>query len=128
MVEFFHRAGWIVEGDVPESHDERSSAVRRQRFDVVGPSVSSTSRLGILSAGIRAVRDASGNREVVAMVGGKIPSHQSDLGVALEAGATVVDDLLAPDKAWQLLAHRGRSHAPDGREPLPAGRKFHEWR
>ena len=86
----------------------RSSVVRAQWFDVVGLSVSCTSRLDLLAESVKAVRLASRNRHVVVLVGGQLFAHSPDLGATIDADMTVVDGLLAPTEARELVARQNR--------------------
>lgn len=108
VVEFFRRAGWLVDGDAPDSLDELRAVVRTQWFDVVGLSVSCTSRLDTLAESVRVVREFSRNRKVAILVGGQIFARSPEIGASVDADMTVVDGLLAPAQARDLLARRVR--------------------
>ncbi|MBK7659809.1 MAG: cobalamin B12-binding domain-containing protein [Betaproteobacteria bacterium] len=109
VVEFFRRSGWVVDGDAPESLDDLRSLVRTQWFDVVGLSVSCTSRLDLLAECVGAVRHASRNRHVAILVGGQLFARSPELGATIDADMTVVDGLLAPTEARELVARRSRA-------------------
>lgn len=104
VAEFFRRAGWDVWSGAVESSKELVRIVRRERFAVIGLSVSADSQVDTLSASIRAVRRASRNRRVGVLVGGPVFVEHPELVPLVGADATAVDGRQAVEQARNLLA------------------------
>jgi methanogenic corrinoid protein MtbC1 len=106
VVEFFRRAGWEVAGAPPATAEELRDIVGGSWFDVVGLSVSNDLRLPAVAENIRAVRDASMNRNVVVLVGGALFVVRPDLAAQLGADMAVQSGVEGPIAAERLLAQR----------------------
>lgn len=104
VAEFFRRAGWDVWSGAVESSKELVRVVRRERFAVIGLSVSAECQIDTLSASIRAVRRASRNRRVGVMVGGSVFVDHPELVPLVGADATAIDGRQAVEQARNLLA------------------------
>jgi methanogenic corrinoid protein MtbC1 len=104
VAEFFRRAGWDVWSGAVESSKELVRIVRRERFAVIGLSVSADNQVDTLSASIREVRRASRNRRVGVLVGGPVFVEHPDLVPLVGADATAVDGRQAVEQARNLLA------------------------
>lgn len=91
--EFFRRAGWNLCVGPFASHQELTSLVHNNWFDVVGFSVSSHRRLDELKRDIDKIRHNSRNRNVGIMLGG--PMVIAEPGLVATVGA----DMMSPDAA-----------------------------
>lgn len=100
---FFRDAGWTVTGTALEPATDLVRSARSTWFDVIGLSLNCEVLLPALRETIRALRDASLNREVRVLVGGSIfvqnPSHVASVG----ADATASDARGAVLTAESLL-------------------------
>lgn len=101
--EFFRRAGWDVWGATSLSPREIIAMVRREWFAVVGFSASCERSINQLILDIEAVRNASRNRDVTIMVGGRLFSEDPELVVKIGADATAADGRQAVIQAQNLL-------------------------
>jgi methanogenic corrinoid protein MtbC1 len=104
VAEFFRRAGWDVWSGAVESSKELVRIVRRERFAVIGLSVSADNQVDTLSSSIRAVRRASRNRGIGVLVGGPVFVEHPELVPLVGADATAVDGRQAVQQARNLLA------------------------
>lgn len=109
VAEFMRRAGWDVCEERTASLGGLLGRVRGERFDLVGLSLSSETRLDELSNSIRTLRRSSRNPEIGVMVGGSLFISEPDLVARVGADATAGDARCAPGQAeglLQLLANR----------------------
>lgn len=90
VVEYFRRAGWRTVCMPSASVDDLADAVRSEWFDLVGFSMANDRWLAALPPVIASVREASLNREVKVIVGGRAfemdPSRVSLVGADETAG------------------------------------------
>lgn len=103
VAEFFVRAGWGVRLGEPVQVGEGPTAVRAERFDVVGFSVACDSKLSAVKRHIAEVRRASRNREIRVMVGGRVFDGRPELVRRVGADASASDAREAPAVAERLL-------------------------
>ena len=103
VVEFFRRAGWDVWSGSQGTSFDLVRLVRGEWFSVVGLSVGSETRIDALSAGIRAIRRASLNRNIGILVGGPIFVAHPELVARVGADATAIDGGQAALQAENLL-------------------------
>lgn len=104
VAEFFVRDGWEVHVGPPLSDEQLLADVRSEWYDIVGFSVSCDSRLDHLKREIHRVRQASMNREVMILAGGRAFNEQPGLLERIGADASAANAELAPECARQLLA------------------------
>lgn len=104
VAEFFVRDGWEVHVGPPLSGEELLADVRSEWYDIVGFSVSCDSRLDHLKREIRRVRQASRNRDVLILTGGRAFNDHPDLLRRVGADASAANAELAPEVARQMLA------------------------
>jgi MerR family transcriptional regulator, light-induced transcriptional regulator len=105
VTEFFMRAGWDVALGHPMTSDDLASAVRHERFDVVGFSVACNDRVSTVRRRIREVRRHSRNRGVQVLVGGRVFADDAELCGQVGADAATADARSAPALARTLLQH-----------------------
>lgn len=91
VAQFLRRAGWDVWHEFPTSGREIMELVGQYWFAVVGLSVGSEARVDAVAATIRAIRQASRNRDVGVMVGGPILLAKPELAMLVGADATAAD-------------------------------------
>lgn len=103
VAEFFRRAGWNLCTGPFSSHQELTSLVHNQWFDVVGFSVSSDRRLEELKKDIHDIRRDSRNRQVGIMLGGPMMIDHPDLVASLGADMMSLDAVAAPQQARALI-------------------------
>ena len=101
--DFFRRAGWTVWNPPAASAGDLARLVRRERFAVVGFSVSCERWLDVAAAAIRAIRDASCNPGIGIMVGGPLFAQHPELVARVGADATASDGRQAVLQAQGLL-------------------------
>lgn len=108
VVEYFRRAGWRTVCMPSASADDLADAVSSEWFDLVGFSMANDRWLGVLPPVIASVREASLNREIKVIVGGRAfemdPSRVSLVGADETAGdardaVRVVDALFQRQKS-----------------------------
>jgi methanogenic corrinoid protein MtbC1 len=107
--EFLRRDGWDTYVDSSASSSEAICIVRREWFDVVEMSVTSESRLGDLTAGIRQIRRASRNRAIGVIVSGPVFRDHPEKASSVGADMVAMDGrqaALQADNLMELL--RGR--------------------
>lgn len=104
VAEFFVRDGWEVHVGPPLTDEQLLADVRSEWYDVVGFSVSCDSRLDHLKREIRRVRQASLNRDVLILAGGRAFNEHPGLLERIGADASAANAELAPERARQLLA------------------------
>ena len=103
VAEFFRRAGWNLCTGPFSSHQELTSLVHNQWFDVVGFSVSSERRLEELKKDIHDIRRDSRNRHVGIMLGGPMVMARPDLVTLMGADMMSADATAAPQQAHDLI-------------------------
>jgi methanogenic corrinoid protein MtbC1 len=103
--DFFRRAGWAVSAPSHPTRDDLARLVQRERFAVIGFSVSCERWIGAVTAAIRAVRAASCNPAINVMVGGPLFACHPELVAHVGADATATDARQAVHHADGLLAH-----------------------
>jgi methanogenic corrinoid protein MtbC1 len=108
--DFFRRAGWQVAAEPMELPATLLAAVRESRFEIVGLSLATSTRLRELAALIRAVRAAARNKLLVILVGGALFDARPALALQVGADAAAGRADLAPARAEELVAMLG----PDG--------------
>jgi MerR family transcriptional regulator, light-induced transcriptional regulator len=104
--DYFRRAGWDVWGEPPATSDDLPNVVQNEWFDVVGLSVGCEVRVDDLAAEIRAIRQASRNRNIGVMVGGPLFNKYPSLVAQVGADASAKDGREAVLEAARL-AERG---------------------
>lgn len=104
VAEFFVRDGWEVHVGPPLSDEQLLADVRSEWYDIVGFSVSCDSRLDHLKREIHRVRQASMNREVMILAGGRAFNEQPGLLERIGADGSAANAELAPECARHLLA------------------------
>jgi methanogenic corrinoid protein MtbC1 len=104
VAEFFRRAGWDVFCEPSYPGSAAIGLVRRESFAVIGYSVSRNDALDALAAQIRLVRQASCNRAIVVMVGGKIFADHPELVAHVGADTTAVDGRQAAQRAQHSIS------------------------
>lgn len=104
VAEFFVRDGWEVHVGPPLSDEQLLADVRSEWYDIVGFSVSCDSRLDHLKREIRRVRQASKNRNVLILAGGRAFNEHPGLLERIGADGSATNAELAPERARQMLA------------------------
>ena len=107
--EFFRRAGWHVHPVTPQSVDELKSIVRRERFDVIGFSLSCEACLPALAATIQTIRKVSKNQAAGIMAGGRVFNENPELVARVGADATAIDGRQAVLRLPALLGLKATS-------------------
>ena len=102
--EFLRRGGWDVWQGPSTSSKELIGVVSTDRFEVVGLSVSSETRLDDLARLIRELRAASRNQAVGIMVGGRVFTDKPGLASSVGADATAADGTQAALQARKLIS------------------------
>jgi methanogenic corrinoid protein MtbC1 len=105
--EFFRRAGWEVAEEVGATRETLLDLVRRERFTLIGLSVSCESGIEGVAALVGAIRRASCNRSVGVMVGGPPFIDHPERVAMVGADATAADGRQAAMQAQGLLAVLG---------------------
>ena len=103
VAEFFVRDGWEVHVGPPVSDEQLLADVRTEWYDIVGFSVSCDSRLDHLKREIRRVRQASKNKKVLILAGGRAFNENPGLLERIGADASAANAELAPERARQML-------------------------
>jgi MerR family transcriptional regulator, light-induced transcriptional regulator len=104
--EFFRRSGWDVSGGAWESGAEAPDMVASEWFDVVGLSLGAEIHLDALQQCIKAIREASRNRDIAIMVGGPIFGARPECVAQVGADGMASDGLQAPALAEQAILRR----------------------
>jgi methanogenic corrinoid protein MtbC1 len=99
VAEFFRRAGWRVWSGPVASQSDLTGMVRREWFSLVGLSVSAESRLDVVAKGIREIRQASRNKALKVMVGGRVFIDSPELAREVGADLTATDGKQAVARA-----------------------------
>ena len=110
--EFFSRSGWRVRCETLAEIDHLIDCVSEDHFDVVGLSASAGINTKQLRSGIRALRSASKNPDLVIMVGGQAFNEDVGLARRIGADATAADGVRAVVTAERMvhrLARAGRA-------------------
>lgn len=102
--DFLRRDGWDVHDETSSSRETLARRVRCDWFDVLGFSLSCSSRIGPLTDAIRAVRRASLNRSIGVMVGGRVFVEQPELVALVGADAMAADAEQASMQVRNLLS------------------------
>lgn len=89
--EFFRRAGWEVAGGSLASPDQLFGQVQRERYDLVGLSVSNEVELDGLAATVETIRRVALSPGVRIMVGGRFFLEHPDCVARIGADATAED-------------------------------------
>jgi len=105
VAEFFRRDGWNVCSEFPRTHAELTELLGRQEFDVVGLSVTRDDFLEGLAERIATVRQASRNRTIRVIVGGRAFAEQSEPTAGFGADAFGSDGREAVRVARRLRSH-----------------------
>ena len=100
---FFRDAGWIVTGTALEPSSDLAASAAAAWFDVIGLSLNCEVLLPVLGEAVRAVRDASLNRDVRILVGGSIFVGNPGYVALVGADATAPDAHRAVVTAESLL-------------------------
>jgi methanogenic corrinoid protein MtbC1 len=106
VAEFFRRAAWEVETLLGGSSEPLLARVAAEPFAVLGLTAGSTLRLGAVGTLIRALRQASANRQMVILLGGPAFLSRPELARELGADATALDGPTAVQRAESLVALR----------------------
>ena len=107
--EFFRRAGWHVHPVTPQSVDELKSIVRRERFDVIGFSLSCEACLPALASTIQTIRKVSKNQAAGIMAGGRVFNENPELVGRVGADSTAIDGRQAILRLPALLGLKATS-------------------
>lgn len=103
VAEFFRRAGWDVCCDVAATVEDSVAMVREQSFSIFGLSVSGENRLDATARQIRAMRRASKNPAIGALVGGQLLVEHPEYVSLLGADAAAFDGQQAVAQANNML-------------------------
>lgn len=106
VADFFRQRRWDVRLDTPGPRGEALRLLRAERFDLVGVSLGSETRVDELAEWIAAARRLSQQRDIVVMVGGPIFVSRPDWVPLVGADATARDASAAVDVAESLLPVR----------------------
>ncbi len=108
LEEFFLHAGWETASDHAADEAAILRTVREQKLDVIGFSVGCNEFLDPLSQLIKRTREASRNRDVTIMVGGRLFLENPHLAAKV-SGATVITDGVHAVQTAEALVSRVRS-------------------
>jgi methanogenic corrinoid protein MtbC1 len=103
VAEFFRRAGWDVCCDVAATVEDSVAMVREQSFSIFGLSLSGENRLDATARQIRAMRRASKNPAIGALVGGQLLVEHPEYVSLLGADAVAFDGQQAVAQANNML-------------------------
>ncbi len=103
VAEFFRRAGWDVCCNVAATLEDSIAMVREQSFSIFGLSLSGESNLDATARQIRAMRRASKNPAIGAMVGGHLLADHPEYVSLLGADAAAFDGQQAVAQANTML-------------------------
>lgn len=103
---FLRRYGWDVLQCIPDSTAEVMETLSNEAFDIVGFSIVRDHQLQGLDAFIKEARQASRNKNLGVILGGRVISDQPDLATDLGANAVAVDGRDAVTKAQALLEEK----------------------
>ncbi len=108
LEEFFLHAGWETASDHSAQESTILKTAREQKLDVIGFSIGCNEFLDSLSQLVERTREASRNRDVIIMVGGRL--FLENPGLAAKIGcATVVADGVHAVQTAEALVSRVRS-------------------
>jgi methanogenic corrinoid protein MtbC1 len=107
--EFFRHAGWFAGVDHVATEDSILATVKTQDLDLIGFSIGCVEFLDPLSDLIRRTREASCNREIVIMVGGRLFVDFPELATKLEAQAVITDGVDAVRIADKIVSEVSRN-------------------
>jgi MerR family transcriptional regulator, light-induced transcriptional regulator len=91
VAEFLRRDGWIVTSGPLTGGDGLGEAIRSERFELVGFSLSCDRGVDALARQIRSIRRCSLNRDAWVMVGGRVFLDRPELVARVGADATACD-------------------------------------
>jgi methanogenic corrinoid protein MtbC1 len=100
--EFFRRAGWNVWTPQNVTSHQLIAIVRQERFDMVGISVTCEVEGPRLAALVESIRNASLNKGLLVMVGGRFINKHPELVALVGADATDLDGTLATGRLEEL--------------------------
>jgi methanogenic corrinoid protein MtbC1 len=103
VAEFFRRAGWDVCCDVAATVEDSVAMVREQSFSIFGLSLSGENRLDATARQVRAMRRASKNPAIGALVGGQLLVEHPEYVSLLGADAAAFDGQQAVAQANNML-------------------------
>lgn len=103
VMEFFRRAGWHVVGGLTETNSDLEGIVQRQRFQIVGLSLSAERHVDDLTRQIRRIRRKSRNRNIGVLVGGKVFVEHPEWAAKVGADAVALDEQEAIRQADQIV-------------------------
>jgi MerR family transcriptional regulator, light-induced transcriptional regulator len=106
--EFFRRAGWEVSGGAWTTGADAATLVGAEWFDAVGFSLGAEIHLDALAEGIRAVRQASSNPNIVVLVGGPLFGDRPDYARQVAADGMTIQGRDAPALAERLIAESSK--------------------
>ena len=101
--EFFHRAGWDVWTTPATTPEAIVQMVGRESFEIAGLSLSCDAFLTELESLISAIRQASRNKSIVVMVGGRLFLERPELVTQIGADGMATDGRQAVKLAEMLL-------------------------
>jgi MerR family transcriptional regulator, light-induced transcriptional regulator len=101
--EVFARAGWQSEALVKPERRELLDRLARQRFDLVGLTLTRDCPSSALANLIKAMRSVSANSEIIIFVGGRMINENISLVEEVGADGTGADALSALELAEQLV-------------------------
>ncbi len=107
VAEFFRRAHWDVWATYPTSDEELLELVARERFALIGFTLSCESRLPALTKRIKATRQASRNKSARILVGGRVFNEHPDFVARVGADGSAVDARQAALAGANLLGTIG---------------------
>ncbi len=109
--EYFRRAGWSVWSPNDFSDDQLVNAVKQERFDMVGISVTCELQKERMAVLIKSIKAASRNWGIVVMVGGRIFNDEPSMVAKIGADATDRDGSNAVSR-FELIADRSTHQWP----------------
>ena len=103
--EVFARAGWQSEALIKPERRELLDRLARQRFDLVGLTLTRDCPSAALANLIKAIRNVSANPDLVIIIGGRMINENPDLVGEVGADGTGADALSALAVAESLVAN-----------------------
>ena len=91
VAEFLRRAAWDVTSEPVSTSEEVAAMVRGEWYAVIGLSLSREDGLEDLAHEIRMIREASRNREIGVLVGGRVFNDDPDAYTRVGADAMAID-------------------------------------
>jgi MerR family transcriptional regulator, light-induced transcriptional regulator len=101
--EIFARAGWQSEALIKPERRELLDRLARQRFDLVGLTLTRDCPSAALANLIKAMRNVSANPEITILVGGRMINNNPHLVAEVDADGTAADALAALELAEHLV-------------------------